>query len=232
MREPLLGAWVWTYRFPFNFSDSSLRHSRQCGVWPFRLHYLKRLINRMFLYDTKTCLNLSSSIKMDWILVLLFVFMIESNLEASGIEQILLRNCLKDKLLPIHSSNVTLRLRVMQSILWNITFSFSAWSFVADVSVRLILNRYPTNWRSRSVLNSGPYWIQMTVLILRVLLLPSVAFPKLLLPLCLFALPGVVVASSAASRSLNADLPYIWRGQGKLGDRHLFNSSRVVHLVG
>jgi hypothetical protein len=41
-----------------------------------------------------------------------------------------------------------------------------------------------------------------------------------------------VVASSAASRSLNADLPYIWRGQGKLGDRHLFDSSWVVHLVG
>jgi hypothetical protein len=65
----------------------------------------------------ETCLNLPSSIKMDWFLVLLFVFMIESNLEASGIEQILLRNCFKYKLLPIHCSNVTLRLRVMQSIL-------------------------------------------------------------------------------------------------------------------
>jgi hypothetical protein len=44
----------------------------------------------MFLYDTKTCLNLPSSIKMDSFLVLLFVFMIESNLEASGVEQFLL----------------------------------------------------------------------------------------------------------------------------------------------
>jgi len=69
------------------------------------------------MYDTKPCLNLPSSIKMDWFLVLLFVFMIESNLEASGVEQFLLRNCLQYKLLSIHRSNLTLRLRVMQAIL-------------------------------------------------------------------------------------------------------------------
>ena len=159
VREPLLGAWIWSYRFSFNLSDSSLWHSCQCSVRSFRLHYLKRLVYHIFMYDTKPCLNLPSSIKMDWFLVLLFVFMIESNLEASGVEQFLLRNCLQYKLLSIHRSNLTLRLRVMQAILWNITFSFSAGSFIANIGMRLILDRYSTNRWRWSILNSGPYWI-------------------------------------------------------------------------
>ena len=73
--------------------------------------------------------------------------------------------------------------------------------------MRLILGRYSTYRRSRPVLNSRPYRIQMAVLITQLLTRGANALLKFLFALSFFALSRVMVASTTARSSLNANLP-------------------------
>lgn len=92
MRKPGFGTWVWPNWFSFSFSYPCLRHSCQRGVWLFKLLDLEWLVNKMLLDNCRTCFYMFPCIKMHSLLILLFGFIIESYLKASGAKQLLLRN--------------------------------------------------------------------------------------------------------------------------------------------